>query len=375
MNWKQTADVAKRAAAASALARAYLVSDMSFEERCAADAALTDLMDDPSPRVRLAIAEALATSPHAPEQILVALLADRFDIASLIVVRSPRIRETDLIDRVRFGDPRLQVLIAQRPEVGRMLALALARHAGAEAACALIENRNARVCAECRKVLVERFSSQGQVRAALLDMPSMEPLLRYQLLVAVNEALAKEPFVTGLLGRARAVGTSEAALQPAIVQLLDEVQGVDCEAFVDALREDGRLTTAMILRAACHGHLDFIAAVVADLSGLSRQMLIDAFATARENQLRGIFAKAGLSDKVGTVLSLAVQQWRAVGVGRSHAGAQEITYAIMEAVAPSSRGFETANDDIEGLLRSIYLDEVRKNARSHARAVATAQAA
>ncbi|MEO1749957.1 MAG: DUF2336 domain-containing protein, partial [Pseudomonadota bacterium] len=305
MNWKETADVSKRAAAASALARAYLISDMSFEERCAADAALTDLMDDPSPRVRLSIAEALATSARAPEQVLVALLADRFDIASLIAVRSPRIRETDLIDRVRYGDPRLQVLIAQRSEVGRMLALAIARYAGADAACALIENRNARLCAECRNILVERFADEGQVRALLLELPSLEPLLRYHLLVAVNGALAKGSLVAGLLGEGRAAGTSEAALQPAIVQLLDAVQGADCEAFVDALRADGRLTTALILRVACHGHLDFIGAVVADLSGLSRQMVIDAFASARDSHLRGIFTKAKFSEKVSVVLSLA----------------------------------------------------------------------
>ncbi|MEO1747018.1 MAG: hypothetical protein AAFR27_00100 [Pseudomonadota bacterium] len=47
----------------------------------------------------------------------------------------------------------------------------------------------------------------------------------------------------------------------------------------------------------------------------------------------------------------------------------------MEAIASSASGHDPANDDIEGLLRSIYLDEVRKNARSHARAVATANAA
>lgn len=375
LNWKETADVSKRAAAASALARAFLQSDMVFEERCAAEAALTDLMDDPSPRVRLSIAEALATSPRAPEQILVALLCDRFDIASLIAVRSPRIRETDLIDRVRFGDPRLQVLIAQRPEVGRMLALALVRFAGPEAACALLENRNARLCAECRKILVDRFAEDSQVRAILFNVKALEPLLRYRLLVAVNKALAENSFVTGLLGHHRACGTADVALQTALIQLLDGVHGADCVKFVGELREDGRLTTALIMRAACHGYLDFIGAVVADLSGLAREMVIDAFASAREAQLRGVFGKAGLTEKIAHVLSMAVREWRAVSQGRSNAGAQEITYAIMDAVGSSNQAHDHANDDIEGLLRSIYLDEVRKNALSHARAVATAHAA
>ncbi|MEM9999957.1 MAG: DUF2336 domain-containing protein [Pseudomonadota bacterium] len=376
LHWKEKADVAKRAAAASALARAYLFSDMGFEERCAAEAALTELTDDPSPRVRMALAEALATSPRAPEQILIALLGDRFDIAALIAVRSPRIRETDLIDRVRYGDQRLQVLIAERSEVGRMLALALARYGGPDAAYALIGNPNARVCQECRKLLVERFGDDPNVRSALLDLTTLEPLLRYRLLDAASNALSNTPFVRAVIGADRATDTAEASLQRSLVQLLDHVHGVACEGLVDALREDGRLTTALILRSACHGHLDFISAVVADLTNGARTAVIDAFASARESQLHALLSKAQFNQQVATVLASAICAWRAVGQGRSSAGVQEITYAILQGVAEEVSGVhDPANDDIEGLLRAIYLDEMRKNARSHARAVANTVAA
>ena len=60
LKWIDTAKESERAAAANALARAYIVSEMSFEDRCAAEAALTLLLDDPSPKVRQAMYEALA---------------------------------------------------------------------------------------------------------------------------------------------------------------------------------------------------------------------------------------------------------------------------------------------------------------------------
>jgi hypothetical protein len=56
---------------------------MDFEERCAADAAMTLLLDDPSPKVRLALAEAVASSRTAPPQIVTALAGDQYEIASL----------------------------------------------------------------------------------------------------------------------------------------------------------------------------------------------------------------------------------------------------------------------------------------------------
>ena len=64
LKWVNTAKVAERSAAAAALARAYVDRDLPFEDRCAAEAALTLLLDDPSSKVRLALADTLSMS-HA----------------------------------------------------------------------------------------------------------------------------------------------------------------------------------------------------------------------------------------------------------------------------------------------------------------------
>ena len=52
LKWIYTARVGERAAAANALARAYINRDLPFEDRCAAEAALTLLLDDASSKVR-----------------------------------------------------------------------------------------------------------------------------------------------------------------------------------------------------------------------------------------------------------------------------------------------------------------------------------
>jgi uncharacterized protein (DUF2336 family) len=60
LNWVRTAPAAERADATTALARAYLYSDLSSDDRAAAEGALIMLLDDPSPLVRSALARALA---------------------------------------------------------------------------------------------------------------------------------------------------------------------------------------------------------------------------------------------------------------------------------------------------------------------------
>lgn len=70
LRWSEKAGSGERAKAANALGRAYLQADMARENRDAAYMAMTYLLDDPSPRVRLALAEALADAHDAPRAIL-----------------------------------------------------------------------------------------------------------------------------------------------------------------------------------------------------------------------------------------------------------------------------------------------------------------
>ncbi|HRP78115.1 MAG TPA: hypothetical protein PL183_03325, partial [Aquamicrobium sp.] len=124
LRWIGNARVGERAAAAGALARALLDHQIAFEDRCEVEAALTLLVDDPSPKVRSALAEALSMSPHAPPQIVAALADDQDEVAGVILVRSPLLSDVDLIDRVASSRPSVQALIASRPVVSMSLSAA-----------------------------------------------------------------------------------------------------------------------------------------------------------------------------------------------------------------------------------------------------------
>ena len=57
ISWIRTAPAGERAEATRALARAWLISDLTEDDRIAAEGALLMLLDDPSPLVRQAMAE------------------------------------------------------------------------------------------------------------------------------------------------------------------------------------------------------------------------------------------------------------------------------------------------------------------------------
>ena len=65
LHWVRSAPAGERADATSALARAFLHSDLSADDRAAAEGAMLMLLDDPSPLVRGTLAETLAGSDAA----------------------------------------------------------------------------------------------------------------------------------------------------------------------------------------------------------------------------------------------------------------------------------------------------------------------
>ncbi len=112
LQWLRNAPPGERADATSALARAYLHSDLSPDDIAAAEGAMIMLLDDPSPLVRRALSEVFASSQTAPPIVIHALAADQPDIAIPLLERSPLLQDADLVDLVATAHPESQAAIA-----------------------------------------------------------------------------------------------------------------------------------------------------------------------------------------------------------------------------------------------------------------------
>src|ERR1700742_2440765 len=96
ISWVRTASAGERAEATRSLARAWLLSDLTPDDRAAAEGALLMQLDDASPLVRQAMAEVFARSAEAPAAIVPALSLDQPSVA-LPILQPPPLR----LDRIR----------------------------------------------------------------------------------------------------------------------------------------------------------------------------------------------------------------------------------------------------------------------------------
>jgi uncharacterized protein (DUF2336 family) len=367
LKWVSTARVSERAAAASALARAYVNSTLPFDDRCAAEAALTLLLDDASSKVRQAMAEALSMSHHAPIQIIAALASDQPEVANLVLARSPLLTDADLIDRVATGQQATQELIADRPSVSMPVAAAIAEIGEADACVTLLANIGAEIASLSFRRMAERFGHVAAVREALIADARLPADCRHMLLVKIGEALRSSPLVLALMGAARAERVTRDACIKASLTLIDGTRADEHVALVEHLRLRGDLTTGFLIRTVAHGKVDFFGTALVMLTRQSDERIGALLASGTDVALQALFRSAGLAASTHAVILRALTIWREVANGKRIAGVQEVSWLMLKEL-----GGQRAEGDLATLVKSIHLEALRENARGHALAIAAA---
>src|SRR5689334_9501113 len=191
ISWVRTASAGERAEATRALARAWVISDLSDEDRAAAEGALLMLLDDPSPLVRQAMAQVFAHSPDAPAAIVQALATDQPSVALPVLEHSPLLIDADLVDIVATGNSEMQCAIARRLKLPAPICAAIAEVGSAAAALELIENASADLPPFSWDRIVERHGHLAAIRESMLVLDDLPAATRAALVGKLTETLAQ----------------------------------------------------------------------------------------------------------------------------------------------------------------------------------------
>jgi uncharacterized protein (DUF2336 family) len=296
LQWLRNAPPGERADATSALARAYLHSDLSDDDRAAAEGAMIMLLDDPSPLVRSALADVFAASQAAPPVVVHALACDQPDIAREILQRSPLLRDADLVDLVATAHPESQAVIASRFLLPRAVAAAIAEVGAAQACLALLENPDADVPPFSFDRIVERFGHLAPIRENLLARDDVAAATRQALLAKLSQTLAGFVSARHWLRSDHAQYAAREACEKATIALAAETPYEEIAALVAYLRASGQLTAGLILRAILSGNIVLFEEALADLSGLPADSVTSYIHDRSISGFGALYRKAGLPD-------------------------------------------------------------------------------
>ena len=359
--WVRTVGPAARAEGAAALARAYLYSRLPQDERRDALDVLTGFLDDPSPLVRRALADAFCAAGNAPHHIVLALADDQASIAAIVLAASPILCDAELIDCAATAEPSAQAAVAGRAGLSAPVAAALAEIAAPAALVALAGNRSAPIPDFSLRRMVERHGDDAALREALLTRSALPCDVRLDLVAATTRALAA--FVTGCnwmtsdrMGRVAREEKDKAAI------LIAGTSADGVGALVAHLRQAGHLTVGFAFRAILCGRTELFKATLCELSGVGAARVSSLVAHCESTGFAALYRKAALPPDLLPAFRIALQAVRE-GNWTAVPGAS-LSRRVIERVLTACDAINSGElDKLLVLLRRFEAEAAREEAR------------
>jgi uncharacterized protein (DUF2336 family) len=363
ISWIRTAPAGERAEATRSLARAWLISDLSRDDRAAAEGALLMLLDDASPLVRQAMAEVFARSTEAPAAIVQALSLDQPSVALPVLEYSPLLIDADLVDIIATGNCAMQCAIARRINLPASVCAAIAEVGSAAAALELIENAHAELAAFSWDRIVERHGHLAAIRESMLVLEDLPAATRIALVAKLSDTLAQFVVARNWLSADRAVRIASEARDRSTVNIAARSHGGDMGSLVRHLRATGQLTAGLILRALLSGNLELFNAALSELSGLPPARVAALLHDRGGASLQALLQRAGLPESTFAAFRVALQVGHETGYVDTAANAARLRRRMVERVLTHCETDPRAAEPLLILLRRFATESAREEAR------------
>lgn len=327
--------------------------------------AMTYLLDDPSPRVRLALAEALAAAADAPRSLMVSLAEDQPEIACTVIAQSPVLTDADLVDLIGKGNSLTRALVASRPQVSRAVAAALVEVGDAPEVLTLLENDGVAISRVSLKRIAERHGQCCDIRNLLLERTDLPADARHTLVKCVSDALSDFGFVRAAIGARRVERVAREANEAATVAIAGAVAHAEIPGLVEHLRVHGGLTPAFLMHALCSGKVDFIAGALVNLSGLEDKRVRSILATGRMHAVRALFEAAGLRRDISTIFVEATLLWREAASSTHETVLENVSSRLLKKFSAAAGELSVATE-LMAMVEKLHIANQRQSARSYA---------
>lgn len=375
LEWVETASVVKRTEAASALVRAYLRKDISVEEKEDVEAALTTLLEDPAPGVRIALAEAFGARKSAPRHIISALSEDVIDVAVITLSQSPVLHDAELSELLKTTQVENQIAISCRPWMSDALVNSIASHGCEEACIALLMNPVANFTQDSLHIITQRFGKNTQVRLLLLEQGNLAAETRLILINKVGEALSDLVSAKGWLTKPRLDKVVGEACDKASITFVANASNEDVKYLVSSMLQNDRITVKYLLRAVCMGNVSLVANAFSQLSGVKLSRVETILTKDHKSAFKALYDRAGLPQTAFMIFHSAISSWQRVLQNNKEVHPSRLAYLVIREVLETYSGHkDIVVDELIVLLRKLSAEMARESSRAKAVEIASRSA-
>ncbi len=323
-------DSEARGSAAHLSALAYLNHVGPADEHAALYAALIGFLDDPSVKVRAALAYGLLHSNEAPRPIMLALLHDSAIIARAVVQYSPVLIDADLIGLIKTMDLPMLVAASQRATLSHRLAAAIVARGQDTVTLKLLRRRDVAFGDALLMSLAQQVADKAEMRGALLARTDLPGAARLLLVQKVSDALAGARIVKGALTGERLGRVLRDSCDTALTAIGECEAGRTGGGYVADLIVSDRINTRVLLHAVVTGHVMFFAECLSELAQTPRGKVFTLLESGSRVALNALLARCGLGEGVRNLLARLVLHARSTDLADDAGARHYVVTALTE---------------------------------------------
>jgi uncharacterized protein (DUF2336 family) len=327
----QSGDSEERGLAAHLAAQAYLAHTGPADEHAALYAALIGFLDDPSVRVRAALAYGLLHALDAPRPILLAMLQDSEVISRAVAQYSPALIDADLIGLVRKTGEVMLTAVALRERISARVADALIARGFRNVILRILPRDDVPVPSTLLATLAaEQGVNDAEIRGALLGRNDLPAAARLVLVEAAVAALKSSRMVAGAVAAPRLERLLRDSMDTALTAIGETEAQDDAKPFAAELVATERLSARVMLHAVVNGHVLFFADCLAALAQSPREKVFTLLETGSRTALNALLARCGLNEAVRNLIARLIFHARAADLADDATARHFVVTALTE---------------------------------------------
>ena len=327
----QSGDSEARGQAAHLAAQAYLRHTGPADEHAALYAALIGFLDDPSVRVRAALAYGLLHAFEAPRPILLALLQDSEVISRAVAQYSPALIDADLIGLVRKAGSVMLMAVALREHISPRVAQALIDRNERAVTLKLVARPDVAIPTALLDALaLGQGIGDAELRGLLLDRDDLPASSRLFLVEAAVEHLRRARIVKGAIAAPRLERVLRDAMDSALTVIGETEAQADATPFAAELVESEKLSARVMLHAVVNGHVLFFADCLATLAATPRDKVFSLLESGSRPALNALLVRCGLSQGVCNLIARLIFHARAADLADDITARHFVVTALTE---------------------------------------------
>lgn len=284
-------------------------------------------------KVRESLAQAVRRTPDLPRDVALLLARDIASVAAPLLSESSVLTDQDLVDLVVGDDEAKQLAVAVRPALSEVVADALVAHGSEEVVVAVVSNPGATLGEPTLDLALDRFPDSERVHAPLVARGELPVAVAERLVAMVSERLKSQLVRRHALPVDLATDLILDSRERATLALVDDDSPAErVEDLVRSLARGGRLTSSIVVRAACVGDLPFVETALAVMADVPVENAGRLVHDASRRGLDALASKAGFGSGDRVVLRAAVEACDETELGDEPADRSRFAETVIERV-------------------------------------------